>query len=41
MLIAFALAFLHDTIANFHNVPNEAVGGFADGDDIDLPVFLD
>ena len=41
MFIAFALTLVHDVLAFYHYVPNGAVASFADGDDTDLPIFLD
>jgi hypothetical protein len=32
---------IYELTAWFHNIPNDACLSFADGDDGDLPVFLD
>ena len=40
--MVFALiASLYDMIQVMHGVPNGDAVGFADGDDVDFPIFLD
>ena len=41
MLFAWAFSLMYDVVALFHNVPNDALLSFADGDDSDLPILLD
>jgi hypothetical protein len=40
-MLAALIGSLYQILAMFHNVPNDAVASFLDGDDSDLPVFLD
>jgi hypothetical protein len=40
MFIALGFWFVYDVIARFHDIPNTMLS-FADGDDLDLSIFLD
>jgi hypothetical protein len=40
MFVAWASSLFHEVIARFHIIPENAWVSFADGDDFDLPIFL-
>jgi hypothetical protein len=40
-MVLALIASLYDMIQSFHGVPNGDAVGFAEGDDLDLPIFLD
>jgi hypothetical protein len=41
MFVAWAFSLMYDVVATFHNIPNDALLSFVDGDDADLPIVLD